>query len=311
MPVRANQFVFEAAALTHTPVLVTQFVLEVALLPVPVSITCGNPPAGQAQAAYSHAFPASGGIAPYTWAITAGILPPGLSLNAATGVVSGVPNSAGLFSFSITATDSTPTSSTVMCSISVTAPITEPISGGGPPAILCPSPINRYDLCAEAEVRRLKCIEFRPACNIPPHSLPWDDEGHRIPAGAVPFHITGTITTPAPAAGDVLVCKGQVPLGYDGLLTSIFQQYQGSGFQQGSGDIVWRIKRNQQWLKSLGNNPFALGNPQNLVDLTEGQIIYSGTFFYYFVNVPNLSSMIQVGASLITCGMDGFYWPRG
>ena len=127
----------------------------------------------------------------------------------------------------------------------------------------------------------------------------------------MPFHITGTIATPATAAGDVLVCSGRVPLGYDGLLTEIFQNYQGSGFQQGSGDIVWRVKRNQQWVKTLGNLPYSLGNPKNFVPLTEGQIIYSGTLFQMYVNVPNLSSMIQVGSSLITCGMNGFYWPRG
>jgi hypothetical protein len=47
------------------------------------------------------------------------------------------------------------------------------------------------------------------------------------------------------------------------------------------------------------------------VPLTQGEIMFSGTQFFFFVNVPNLSSMIQVGASLISCGMRGFYWPRG
>ena len=176
---------------------------------------------------------------------------------------------------------------------------------------LCDRPINSFDLCALQEVYRLKRIVFPKPCNIPQCSLPWDEDYTPIPAGAVPFHITGTITTPDPSAGDVLVCSGRVPLGYDGLLTEIFQQYQGSGFQQGSGDIVWRLRRNQQWIKTLGNLAYALGNPQNPVQLTEGQILFSGTQFFFYVNVPNLSSSIQVGASLITCGMNGFYWPRG
>ena len=132
-----------------------------------------------------------------------------------------------------------------------------------------------------------------------------------VPAGGVPFYVGGHVATPAPADGDVLVCSGRVPHGYDALLTEIYQIYQGSGFQQGSGDIVWRIRRNQIWLKTLGNMPYSLGTPKSPVWLTQGEIMFSGTQFFFFVNVPNLSGMIQVGASTISCGMRGFYWPRG
>ena len=190
-------------------------------------------------------------------------------------------------------------------------PTPQYISGGGPPAVLCPRPINLYDLCAEDEVRRTKRIHFPDPCTIPRNLLAWDEDGAPTPAQAVPFNVQGTIQTPATIAGDVLVCSGRVPLGYDGLLTEIYQIYQGAGFQQGSGDIVWRIRRNQVWLKMLGNNPFSLGNPRNPVGLTEGEILYSGTQFFFYVNVPNLSGMIQIGGSLISCGMRGFYWPRG
>src|SRR5262249_38547668 len=44
----------------------------------------------------------AGGV--YSYALTAGALPPGLSLNSATGVVSGMPTQAGGFNFTITAT---------------------------------------------------------------------------------------------------------------------------------------------------------------------------------------------------------------
>jgi large repetitive protein len=52
------------------------------------------------------AFTATGGAGPYQWSIASGALPAGTTLNTATGVVSGTPQSAGTFSFSVAATDS-------------------------------------------------------------------------------------------------------------------------------------------------------------------------------------------------------------
>lgn len=54
--------------------------------------------------AYSEAFVASGGTAPYTYARTAGSLPAGLSL-AAGGGLTGTPTTPGAYAFTITATD--------------------------------------------------------------------------------------------------------------------------------------------------------------------------------------------------------------
>src|SRR5262249_1783413 len=48
---------------------------------------------------------AVGGIPPRTWSIPAGLLPPGLSLNAATGLISGPPTTPGLFNFTVQVTD--------------------------------------------------------------------------------------------------------------------------------------------------------------------------------------------------------------
>lgn len=48
---------------------------------------------------------ASGGTAPYYYAVTAGSLPGGLTLNSATGAITGTPSASGTFNFSITASD--------------------------------------------------------------------------------------------------------------------------------------------------------------------------------------------------------------
>jgi hypothetical protein len=73
----------------------------------PVTITT-NPtlPPGTAGGNYAQTLTATGGSGGYTWSKTAGSLPPGLSLNTATGVVSGQPSTAGTSQFVAEATDS-------------------------------------------------------------------------------------------------------------------------------------------------------------------------------------------------------------
>ena len=61
--------------------------------------------AGQVSVAYSQQFTASGGTEPYTFTAL-GNLPPGLTLNSATGVLSGSPTAANTYNFTIMATDS-------------------------------------------------------------------------------------------------------------------------------------------------------------------------------------------------------------
>jgi hypothetical protein len=47
----------------------------------------------------------AGGIAPYTWSILSGVLPTGLALNSASGLISGTPSVADTFSFVLTFND--------------------------------------------------------------------------------------------------------------------------------------------------------------------------------------------------------------
>jgi hypothetical protein len=69
--------------------------------PPPPSITTASTLAsGAVGAAYSQTLTASGS-APFTWTVTAGAIPSGLTLNSASGVISGTPAVAGTFSFTI------------------------------------------------------------------------------------------------------------------------------------------------------------------------------------------------------------------
>ncbi|MEO0061734.1 MAG: hypothetical protein RLZZ08_294 [Pseudomonadota bacterium] len=72
-----------------------------------ITIAPASMPTATVGAGYSTTIVASGGTAPYSYAVTAGAFPAGLSLNNSTGIISGVPTAGGAYNFTITATDST------------------------------------------------------------------------------------------------------------------------------------------------------------------------------------------------------------
>jgi hypothetical protein len=69
------------------------------------TVTTSSLAGGKVGKSYSETLAVSGGVAPYTWAVSSGSLPNGLTLNAATGVISGTPAKAGTYSFSVRVTD--------------------------------------------------------------------------------------------------------------------------------------------------------------------------------------------------------------
>jgi hypothetical protein len=116
--------------------------------PVPVTITAptssgsssltiskGALSQGVVGAPYTTTLAVTGGTPAYTWSVSTGQLPPGLSLAATTGVISGSPTSSGSYSFGVTASDSsTPveTSNATLTILVTTAPAA-PLQPTSPP----------------------------------------------------------------------------------------------------------------------------------------------------------------------------------
>jgi hypothetical protein len=66
----------------------------------------GTIPAGTVDQHYNAVLAVGGGSSPYHFSVSAGVLPPGINLNPTTGTLSGMPTTAGTYSFEVTVTDS-------------------------------------------------------------------------------------------------------------------------------------------------------------------------------------------------------------
>ena len=100
-PVTLNVVVSDGAASVNQNIILT--VNDAGL---PLSVSTASLTGGVVGSAYTQSISASGGTAPYTWSLVSGSLPLGLSLNTASGVISGTPTAASASNFTLQVRDS-------------------------------------------------------------------------------------------------------------------------------------------------------------------------------------------------------------
>jgi Putative Ig domain len=88
-----------------------------------LTVTTTSLPGGTADQPYTATLNAAGGVTPYTWSVSSGSLPAGLSLDPATGAISGTPTGTGTATFTAAVTDAgnPPVTATASLTIAVTA----------------------------------------------------------------------------------------------------------------------------------------------------------------------------------------------
>ncbi|MFH0302150.1 putative Ig domain-containing protein [Bradyrhizobium sp. 31Argb] len=99
--------------------------------PLTLSPAAGTLTAGTVGYAYSLALSASGGTGSYTFAVTSGSLPDGLTLNSASGAITGTPTQASSGSFTVTVTDSAASTASATYQIPVGGDYTLPAATVG------------------------------------------------------------------------------------------------------------------------------------------------------------------------------------
>jgi hypothetical protein len=130
--------VHEGAAGVNGPIIVPLTLMPPpSTLPSPLAVSTTAVADGMAGSAYSQSLIATGGIAPYAWAVAAGALPAGLSLGA-DGTIGGTPAAAGSASFTVSVTDSaSPAGMATMAltlNVGAAPPVAAPVAAQAPGA---------------------------------------------------------------------------------------------------------------------------------------------------------------------------------
>jgi len=184
--VGSNQYVFsswsDGGSQTHTVTTgsAPRTILANYVVSGVLTITSQNLPSGSAQVPYSQTLSATGGTAPYTWAVASGAPPPGLNLGA-NGVLSGMPSAAGTYNFAVRVTDHANLTANKSLTLSVSNPS-------------IPMTINTSSLPG-GTVGWLYSQTFAASGGAPPYS--WTVASGSLPAG-LSLSSTGVLSgTPA------------------------------------------------------------------------------------------------------------------
>jgi len=147
----------------------------------PLSVSTTTLPPGTVNKTYSGTLNSQGGVPPLTWSVPPGSLPPGLTLNTSTGLISGVPTTAGSYSFTPEVQDSAIPQQTAFSA----APIT--ITVQAPAPLEATTPPLPGGLTATPYSSNLIATG-----GVPPYT--WSVIAGQLPSGLTLDAATGTIT---------------------------------------------------------------------------------------------------------------------
>lgn len=129
----------------------------------PLAISSTSLPGGAVGTAYSQTLAATGAWGAYSWSVSSGSLPAGLSLNAQTGVVSGTPTTGGTSTFTITATGTGVPAQTATQAYSVA--ITAPPVSSPPTPVSTPAAVPMLTLLSHSATVSKNKFSLKLSCS--------------------------------------------------------------------------------------------------------------------------------------------------
>ena len=179
--------------------------------------TC-RPPTGLVGSSYLHTVQVrpGGGTAPYTYTVSSGALPPGLSLNSSSGAITGTASASGTYTFYLDGGDACPDAASCIDESGQYGPNPDPVTGACDNA----NTVIIGGTCRfpHAAAQREFTIVVNPGLRILTNSLP---QGATV---GVPYSVTlqtqlltnlnpPTGTTPGPLTWSIIPGSGSLPPG--------------------------------------------------------------------------------------------------
>ena len=179
VPTQSGTSNFTATATdSGSPVQTASAATSIVISPTTLAIAPASLPPTTVGAPYSQALKVSGGTAAYTWSITSGKLPSGLTLASSTGTISGVPTTSGVASFTATVVDSSsPVQAASATAAVVVSPILLTITSSALPPVAVGTPYSQT---------------LHATGGATPYT--WSIPSGSLPAGLTLSPSTGTIT---------------------------------------------------------------------------------------------------------------------
>lgn len=129
-----------------------------------------------------------------------------------------------------------------------------------------------------------------------------------MPASGEQFNYVDQIEAPAPSATDTTVVEFRCPAGYEGVLWAVSWGYTGTGYDEGSANILWRLSVNNRFPRGFDQIPLQLGRT-NLWQLPAPIRFSANELLLIAVNIPLLSPVSTGAGSYVFGTLSGFIWP--
>ena len=139
--------------------------------------------------------------------------------------------------------------------------------------------------------------------NLQTTEQPWNTQ----PMGSQNFDEQASIQIPSIITGWVTVMSFIVPLGMEGVIKNYAANFTGGGFQDGSGDLVWRLLQDKRPIRNFDYITTERGSPESPRSVSGGIRIYSGQLIEFQIN--HVSNNLLANGFII-CGLSGYFYPN-